>query len=533
MWDKRVLEKLDCYTSTFTVSCQWKSLDDNFIWTGSGIYGPNLGGARGSFWDELNSIRSRWVTPWCLFGDFNIIRYPGERLGCQNFSQGMLDFFDFIDSNHLVDLPLDGGLYTWCSGLDQPSMSRIDRVLVSTDWEEHFPDVSQKLLPRPHSNHSPILVEAGGMARGKCSFKFENMWLKLEGFVDLVQGWWSGYSFIGSPSRVLARKLKALKGDLKSWNKSTFGDVGLKKNWAMGDILRLDEKEFQGVLSHAERLLREDLKIEVDRLAHLEEVSWRQKSRVLYLKEGDNNTKFFHKMANSHRRRNQIKCIEVDGTRFEEEPDIRNQVVHFYKSLYQENEEWRPDVDGLSFASIGEDAKDRLERCFDNEEVVQVLKDLEGDKALGPDGFIMAFFQICWPVLQDDIMGFFEEVYDQGQFESSLNATFLALIPKKNDARNIKDFRPISLIGSVYKLLSKVLANRLKEVFDLISESQNAFVGGRQMLDSILIANECLDSRLKRRQPGVICKLDIEKAYDHVNWNCLIHLLGTMGFGTK
>lgn len=66
MWDKRVLEKLDCYTSTFTVSCQWKSLDDNFIWTGSGIYGPNLGGARGSFWDELNSIRSRWVTPWCL-----------------------------------------------------------------------------------------------------------------------------------------------------------------------------------------------------------------------------------------------------------------------------------------------------------------------------------------------------------------------------------------------------------------------------------------------------------------------------------
>ena len=137
-------------------------------------------------------------------------------------------------------------------------------------------------------------------------------------------------------------------------------------------------------------------------------------------------------------------------------------------------------MDGLSFASIGEDAKDRLERRFNKEEVVQVLKDLKGDKAPGPDGYTMAFFQKCWPILQDDIMAFFEEVYEQGQFESSLNATFLALIPKKNYARNIKDFRLISLIRSVYKLLSKVLANKLKEVLDdLISESQNAFVGGR------------------------------------------------------
>ena len=92
------------------------------------------------------------------------------------------------------------------------------------------------------------------------------------------------------------------------------------------------------------------------------------------------------------------------------------------------------------------------------------------------------------------------------------------MIPKKNDTSNICDFRPINLVGSLYKILPKVLANRLKGVLDkLISESQNSFVGGRQILDLVLIANECVDSRMKSKIPGVICKLDIEKAYDNVN----------------
>jgi hypothetical protein len=117
-----------------------------------------------------------------------------------------------------------------------------------------------------------------------------------------------------------------------------------------------------------------------------------------------------------------------------------------------------------------------------------------------------------------------------GTFAYSLNATFVALIPKKQNATNIRDYRPISLVGSIYKILSKVLANRLKLVLDgLVSESQNAFVGGRQTPDSVLIANECLDSRLKSRIPGVVCKLDIEKAYDHVNWDCLLASLGAHG----
>ena len=321
---------------------------------------------------------------------------------------------------------------------------------------------------------------------------------------------------------------------MKVWNQQAFGDVSVRRQHLECELEALDLKESLASLSNEERVRREGCKLELEKVAQLEEVSWRQKSRVLWVKEGDNNTKFFHKMANSHRRYNNMERVVVDGVVYEDDSVIRAKVVQFYESLYQELESWRPTVNGLDFEVISSEERDMLERSFTSEEVLQVVKDLQGDKAPGPDGFTMAFFQKCWSVIEEDVLGFFAEGHTHCKFERSLNASFIALIPKKQNALNIQDFWPISLIGSVYKLLAKVLANRLKGVLDsLISESQNSFVGGRKILDSVLIANECLDSRLKSHVPRVICKLDIEKAYDHVDWKCLLHLLERMGFGVR
>lgn len=136
--------------------------------------------------------------------------------------------------------------------------------------------------------------------------------------------------------------------------------------------------------------------------------------------------------------------------------------------------------------------------------------------------------------MKPEVMGFFVEFYGLGSFERSLNATFLVLVPKKRGTDDLKDFRPISLVGGLYKLLAKVLVNRFKKVVGfLVSDFQHAFVAGRQILDVMLIANEAIDHRIKDNLRGVLCKLDIKKASGHVNWNFILAIMEKMGFCSK
>ena len=283
-----------------------------------------------------------------------------------------------------------------------------------------------------------------------------------------------------------------------------------------------------------ERVEMGRIRDELERVTLLEEISWRQKSRALCIREGDRNTKFFHRIANSHKRVNSIDRLMVDGVLSLDPAAIADCISQFYRRLYSEDMAHRPVLDDVDFSSISVEDASWLDRPFEEEEVFGVITDFNGDKAPGLDGFSMAFFQSCWSVLKTEIMAIFHNFHTQGVFEKSLNALFLALIPKKVDAEEVKDFRPISLVGGIYKIISKVLANRLRRVaHGIISDSQNAFVKGRQILDSVLIGSECIDSRLKSGVLGMLCKLDVEKAYDHVSWDFLMYMLQRCGFSEK
>ena len=127
----------------------------------------------------------------------------------------------------------------------------------------------------------------------------------------------------------------------------------------------------------------------------------------------------------------------MDGVIYEEGVEMAAQVFQFYKTLYQESKEWRHFVESLEFDQIGEMERGWLERRFEKDEIPLVVREMEGDKTLGPDGFSMTFFYHCWRVVDRDVLAVFEEFYQHYKFEKSLNATFIALIPKKNDASDI------------------------------------------------------------------------------------------------
>jgi hypothetical protein len=150
-------------------------------------------------------------------------------------------------------------------------------------------------------------------------------------------------------------------------------------------------------------------------------------------------------------------------------PKIREHIVQYYNSLYTRQFSWRSMLDDLSFESISKVEANWLERAYEGGGVFEVVKAYNSNKAVSTEGFSIAFFQACGDALKYDTMKIFHDFHDGGKFERTLNATMTALISKKSGAIDIKNFRPISLVGRVYKIVAKVVANRLKMVLEKIN----------------------------------------------------------------
>ena len=349
-------------------------------------------GRREDLWEELGAIRGSWGDPRYLGGDFNAIRAPRERNTEGSFTHSMRRFSQVMDELELKDIPMQGGLFTWKGGPNNGRMAKLDRFLITKEWDCQFGKVTQRILPRSISDHSPILLEGGTWLNGPSPFRFENMWLKVEGFKELIRDWWQSFEFRGTHSYVLMEKNKALKVKLKEWNKGVFGNVDEQKKSALKKVALWDDIESRRPLSNGERQERMVL-WRISRNGR----SWKKflggRSRE---KSGSRRVigtlVFFHKMENSHRKRNNIDRIRIGDQWLTGTEEVKLGIVKAFKELLGNLGDWRASLEGLNFSRLNDMEALRLEVPFTEDEVHVALADLNGDKAPEPDGFTAAFW---------------------------------------------------------------------------------------------------------------------------------------------
>jgi hypothetical protein len=265
---------------------------------------------------------------WCVVGDFNSVRCAEERKRCGVLSlpTAIVDDFSwfnlFIHKLGLLDLPLLGRKYTWV----QPNgacMSRLDRMLVSSNWLVEWGDVNLWALPRDISDHCPIILRYSNFDWGPKPFRFNNHWLKHKGFLEVVLKGWSSSIGTGWLGVRVKEKLKTLKGVLKVWNKEVYGGLEGKVVALTKEIELLDLKREGNDFVDSDNETQKNLILELRHLLHSKDSLLFQRSRSRWLKEGDANTGYFHSCVASRKRCNAMPALRIEDRWVEKPLEVR------------------------------------------------------------------------------------------------------------------------------------------------------------------------------------------------------------------
>ncbi|GKB01988.1 RNA-directed DNA polymerase, eukaryota [Tanacetum coccineum] len=228
------------------------------------------------------------------------------------------------------------------------------------------------------------------------------------------------------------------------------------------------------------------------------------------------------------------KKAQLKGSWIEDPNSVKNEFLSHFKERFDSPCSSRLMLEGEFPNKLSADQSIDLESNVTIEEIKRAVWDCGIDKSQGPDGFTFGFYRRYWDTIKNDVADAVSFFFISGKFLKGGNFSFIALIPKIQDAKVVKDYRPISLIGSLYKIIAKILANRLVGVLgDLVNEVQSAFIVNRQILDGPFILNELIHWCHAKKKETMIFKVNFEKAYDSVRWDYLNDVLNKFGFGSK
>jgi hypothetical protein len=238
---------------------------------------------------------SHEILPLLMGGDYNILRHPFEKNNDRYNNRWPFLFNAVIDGLNLKELQMSSRKYTWANNLATPTYEKLDRILITTEWEEKFPLSMVQALTREVSGHTPLLLNSGEPSHIATSpmFKFELGWLLRDGFMDMVRDIWMNTTVGCTPMERWQGKIRRLRQHLRGWTKNISGQYKKEKKEILNTVDILDKKAENIPLQPEELNLKQCLKNRLAQLLREEEIKWYQRAKVKELLEGDSNTKYF------------------------------------------------------------------------------------------------------------------------------------------------------------------------------------------------------------------------------------------------
>ncbi|XP_057862710.1 uncharacterized protein LOC131071027 [Cryptomeria japonica] len=280
------------------------------------------------------------------------------------------------------------------------------------------------------------------------SFRFERMWLDHPNLERAIDKWWT-IDVKGSMMYRMVKKLRYLKDNIKKWNKEFLGDLFVAKSKAQLELKEIKDKIQTSGYNEVSIKKENEVLVKYHKIIRREEEFWKQRSRSLWLKAGDKNTKFFHMTSMKHKVANRISKLRIGRIETRKDNEIGNEARNVFKSLLLAD----CGLDHLSqralletIPSIINDVQNKAMVAIPSEEEIKkAVFSFDGNKASDPDGFPLLFFQVFWNILKSDVVKGVEEFLGARIILKEFNATFMVLIPKCLGANSMDQFHLISL----------------------------------------------------------------------------------------
>ncbi|XP_057250736.1 uncharacterized protein LOC130591434 [Beta vulgaris subsp. vulgaris] len=391
------------YSTGQIVHCHIKPTDGQAEFYASFVYAFNDAGGRKQLWEDLKNLRVD-NAGWIWMGDFNNVLNMEDRVGAPIRASECTDFRRCVECYSMEDMKATGCFYTWNNkqGEDTRVFSKIDRVMCNMDWMEAYPFTEANFLPEGEFDHCPMILNAHPQQNyGKKPFRYFDMWKHAQNFEQIIQDAWN----------TEAKEIKSAAA-LKDCQ------VQLHKQ---PDNINLRKQETEAA---------KEYKVAQERyLSFL-----KQKTKSSWIKDGDMNTKLFHRSLKKRQIQNAIFGIHNAEGEWVNTPDkVSEAFLDYYHHLLGDKMQQRRKVKSRIVQcgpAVNTQQAVMLQRPVTGEEVKEALWSIHGDKAPGPDGFGSHFYKTCWHIVGHDVIAAVVDFFIHGKLLKEVNSTTITLIPK-------------------------------------------------------------------------------------------------------